>query len=184
MCLAARRSSATMRIRSPTSASIAVARADCSSSVRNLATGELRPSSVTFIHTRPFAPHDRHWSVISSSRLRDVSAPPGTRMPFTHGAWNARNSVAANTSVNSTSSILNRMSGLSVPNRSMASSHDIRGISPRRSPVIASAADATVCEMNASTSSWETKLASASSCMNSNWRSALRSSSRRQRAIW
>ena len=143
MCRAARRSSATMRMRSPTSASIVLLRSACSPSVRNLATGELRPSFKTFIHTRPLAPHSLHWSVRSSNRLRDVSAPPGTRMPFTQGAWNARNSVSANTPVNSTSSIPNRMSGLSVPKRSIASSHDIRGISPGRSPVTASAADAT-----------------------------------------
>ena len=52
------------------------------------------------------------------------------------------------------------------------------------SPVTASAASSTDSEMAASTSSWSTKLISASSCMNSYWRSARRSSSRRQRAIW
>jgi len=41
-----------------------------SSSDRNLATGESRPSAVTFIHTRPLAPSDLARSVRPSSLLR------------------------------------------------------------------------------------------------------------------
>ncbi len=112
-------------------------------------------------------------------------------MPFTHGALKALNSVAAKTDVSSTSSMPKRVSGLSEPKRSRASCQVMAGntVVPSaepagRSPVAASVAAATASEMKASTSAWLTKLASASSCMNSNWRSARRSSSRRQRAIW
>ena len=76
------------------------------------------------------------------------------------------------------------MSGLSTPKRSIASCHVIRSIGGGRSPVTASAAASTASLMASSTSSWDTKLISASSCMNSYWRSARRSSSRKQRAIW
>ena len=74
-------------------------------------------------------------------------------MPFTQGAWNTRASVPANTSVSSTSSIPKRTSGLSEPNRSMASSQVMRGNSVGRSPVTASVASATASEMNVNTSS-------------------------------
>jgi hypothetical protein len=58
------------------------------------------------------------------------------------------------------------------------------GISGTGSPVITSAAARTAVLITARTSSPSAKLISASSCMNSNCRSARRSSSRRQRAIW
>ncbi len=171
----------------------------CSASDRNLATGELSDGTVppsaggsTRIHTRPLAPQSLAWSVRSSSWLRVLSAPPSTRMPLTAAAWNALNSVAEKIEVRSTSSMPKRTSGLSVPKRSSASCQVICGNidrvaghgRPGRSPVAASVAAATASEMKASTSAWLTKLASASSCMNSNCRSARRSSSRRQRAIW
>ena len=73
----------------------------CSASDRNLATGEssvaavARPASTP----GPWRPSCLARSVSSSSRPRRRRRPrPGTRMPFTHGAWKARNSVAANTS--------------------------------------------------------------------------------------
>ena len=105
-------------------------------------------------------------------------------MPLTVWPRNALNSVAANTSVSSTSSMPKRMSGLSEPKRSMASCQVICGISPTSAPATAPAQARIASDTNASTSSCPTKLASTSSCMNSNWRSARRSSSRRQRAIW
>ena len=62
-------------------------------------------------------------------------------MPLTHGALKALNSVAAKTSVSSTSSRPKRTSGLSEPNRSCASCHVMRGdLGAARSPVTASAA--------------------------------------------
>ena len=63
----------------------------------------------------------------------EVGRPaPGTRMPLTHGAWKALNSVAAKTSVSSTSSRPKRTSGLSDPKRSCASCQVMRPISARR----------------------------------------------------
>ena len=97
----------------------------CSSSERNLATGEftvVEPSSAasTRIHTRPLAPQRLARSVRSSSRLRVVSPRRRRgRMPLMHDALNALNSVSANTSVSSTSSMPKRTSGLSEPKRSM-----------------------------------------------------------------
>ena len=101
------------------------------------------------------------------------------------GARNARASVPANTAVSSTNSMPKRTSGLSEPKRSAASSQVIIAIGvDGRSPVAASVAAATASEMKPSTSSWSTNDASASSWVNSNWRSARRSSSRANRAIW
>jgi hypothetical protein len=62
-----------------------------------------------------------------------------------------------------------RKSGLSTPNRSIASCHVMRGMTSGRSPTVASAASSTASLMASSTSSWSTKLISASSCMNSYW---------------
>ena len=77
-----------------------------------------------------------------------------------------------------------RRSGLSVPKRSSASAQVMRSIGGGRSPVAASAASSTASDTKAITSSWVAKEHSMSSWVNSNWRSARRSSSRRQRAIW
>ena len=154
---------------------------------RNLATGDSNdPSAVALSHTRPLAPSDLARSVSLSSWLRPYSAAaPLTLMPLIDAAEaNALNSVPAKASVSSTSSIPKRRSGLSTPKRSIASCHVIRSIVGGRSPVAASAAASTASEIAASTSSWPAKLISASSCMNSYWRSARRSSSRRHRAIW
>ena len=77
-------------------------------------------------------------SVSLSSWLRPYStAAPGTRMPLIASApANALNSVAAKTSVSSTSSRPKRRSGLSTPKRFIASCHVIRSIGcgplPRR----------------------------------------------------
>ena len=113
---------------------------------RNLATGDSNePSAATFSHTRPLAPSALARSVSLSSWLRPYSAAaPGTRIPLIAAApANALNSVAANTSVSSTSSMPKRRSGLSTPKRSIASCHVIRSISGGRSPVTASAAAST-----------------------------------------
>ena len=105
-------------------------------------------------------------------------------MAFTVGAAKARTSVLAKIPESSTSSMPKRRSGLSVPKRSIASVHVICSIGPGRSPVAASAASSTASLTKASTSAWFTNDASMSSWVNSNWRSARRSSSRMQRAIW
>ena len=77
-----------------------------------------------------------------------------------------------------------RRSGLSVPKRSRASFQVIVTIAGGRSPLAANVASMTASLTKSRTSSWPTKEASMSSWVNSNWRSARRSSSRRQRAIW
>ena len=66
---------------------------------------------------------------------------------------NALNSVPANTSVSSTSSMPKRRSGLSTPKRSIASCHVIRSIGRAARPSTASAAASTASEIAASTSS-------------------------------
>ena len=64
-------------------------------------------------------------------------------MPLTASACKARNSVAPNTSPSSTSSRPNRTSGLSEPNRDIASCHVIVAGAAARVPVTASAASST-----------------------------------------
>ncbi len=76
------------------------------------------------------------------------------------------------------------MSGLSTPNRSIDSCHVMRRNAGARSPRTDSTAVCTASVTTAITSSASAKLISMSYCMNSNWRSARGSSSRRHRAIW
>ncbi|COW96796.1 Uncharacterised protein [Mycobacterium tuberculosis] len=56
-----------------------------------------------------------------SSVRRGCDAPPGITTAPTYGAWKTRNVVSEKKSVHSTSSSPNRRSGLSVPNRRIAS---------------------------------------------------------------
>lgn len=184
-------SSATSSSKSPALAPSADTSADFSESERNFATGESSaPASPTFIHTRPLAPSCLARSVSWSSLLRPIAAASGyvaasTRRPLMHPAEaNALNPVPANTAVSSTSSIPKRRSGLSDPKRFIASCHVMRSIGGGVVPVAARAAAITAREIASSTSSLSTKLISASSCVNSYCRSARRSSSRKQRAIW
>ena len=133
---------------SPGWASSAAMTCDDSSADRNLATPASRAGpdspSMTFIHARPFAPQRWQVSTRASIWLRlSASTPPSMRMPFTQGAWNTRASVPSKIGVSSTSSIPNRVSGLSEPYRSCASSQVMRANSVGRWPVTASAALAT-----------------------------------------
>ena len=162
-----------------------------SASERNFATGDSTAESApTFIQTRPLAPIFFARSVKASSLLRPYDAASGyvaasTQMPLMDSApANALNSVDEKSGVNSTNSIPKRRSGLSLPNRSIASRHVIRSIVGGASPVTAVAAATTARPMNSRTSSCDTNDISASNCMNSYWRSARRSSSRRHFAIW
>ena len=167
-------SSATRRIKSPSTAPIVETNAIRSASDKNLATGDSTAESApTFIHTRPFAPIFFARSVRASSLLRPYAAASGyvaasTRMPLMHSApANALNSVAEKSGVNSTNSIPKRKSGLSIPKRSIASRHVIRSMVGGASPVTAVAAATTARPMNSRTSSWDTNDISASNCMNS-----------------
>ena len=184
-------SSATNSNKSPSVAPIVATKASRSASDRNFATGDsTAPPACTFIHTRPLAPIFFARSVSASSLLRPYAAASGyvaasTRIPLMDCApEKALNSVEANSCVSSTNSIPNRRSGLSTPKRSIASRHVMRSIVGGFSPVTASAAAVTARPMNSRTSSCETKDISASSCMNSYWRSARKSSSRKHFAIW
>ena len=175
---------------SPGRASRVSITAAASAADRNLATPPSRaepPSSVgtTLIQARPLAPHRWQVATSSSTRLRGrVSAPPVRQIPFTQGAWNTRAWVSAKIGVNSASSMPKRVSGLSDPKRSMASCQVMRSNVPGSCPVTSTVASATALVTKPSTSSRVTNDASTSSWENSNWRSARRSSSRRQRAIW
>ena len=158
---------------------------------RNLATGERRePSSCTATHTSPFAPSACASAIRSSPSLREVPSPaPGTTRPRTTPPpstteRNTPNSVRPAASVQSRISMPNRRSGRSVPKRRMASAYAMRGNGVGRS-IPASAKHATrTASVRSSMSPGSTKEASTSNCVNSGCRSARRSSSRKQRAIW
>ena len=115
-------------------------------SVRNFATGDSSAPSLARPASTPARPRRAAWPGRRACRpgARDIAPSPGTRMPFTHAAWNARNSVAANTSLRSTSSSPKRTSGLSraVALHRLVPRHPVdrrRGASP----VTASAASST-----------------------------------------
>ncbi len=93
--------------------------------------------------------------------------------------------LVANTSVRSQSSSVIRVSGLSDPKRSIASRYVMRRNGRSRATPPASAQPRTVTSSStARTSSTPTKDISRSTWVNSSWRSARSSSSRKQRAIW
>ena len=184
-------SSATIKIRSPCTAPVDSSNAAFSASDKNLATGESNTKSApTFIQTKPLAPIFLARSVNASSLFLPEAAASGYVSASTQIALidcapaKALNSVALKTDVTSTSFISKRRSGLSTPYCSIASRHVIRSICGGACPVAAVAAAVTAAPIADKTSSWLTKDISASNCMNSYWRSARRSSSRRQRAIW
>ena len=111
---------------------------------------------------------------------------PGTRMPFTHVGLE-RPELGGREHLARGRRARGRSGGRACRCRSAPSPRatSCAGIGPGASPVTASAAASTASADHAPcTSSASAKLISASSCMNSNCRSARRSSSRRQRAIW
>ena len=184
-CRTTGRASATSSTRSPGSAASADRTPASSASDRNLATGLSSPWSVTRIHTRPLAPHRLAASVRSSSRLREKSPAPGTRMPFTVWPANALNPVVGED--------VGQLDQLHAePHIGLVGAVALHGLVPGHAGDVAAPRrrpprrwrSAPRADTNASTSSWPTKLASTSSWVNSNWRSARRSSSRRHRAIW
>ena len=183
--------SETTRTRSPGSAFVRSSRRTASSSDRWRASGPSSPGpgpapplSTTRNQASPAAPAFLACAVSSSSLERGRTAPSCTTIAFVAGDEKALTSVRSKTGVRSTSSMPKRRSGLSVPKRSSASAHVMRSIGGGRSPVAASAASSTTSATKPITSSWLAKEHSMSSCVNSNCRSARRSSSRRQRAIW
>jgi hypothetical protein len=122
--------------------------------------------------------------------LRESSCFAGTTMPMTRPPASTAprktlNSDAFAHSSTPTSSSPNRMSGLSTPKRSIASLQAMRGNGVGSSTWSASRnVSASARSQAAKTSSSSTKDISMSSCVNSGWRSARRSSSRKQRATW
>ena len=77
-----------------------------------------------------------------------------------------------------------RRSGRSVPKRAIASSWEIRGIGSSTSMPATPSTWAISRSLASITSSTSTNDISMSSWVKSGWRSARRSSSRKQRAIW
>ena len=104
--------------------------------------------------------------------------PPGITTAPTYGAWNTRNGVPEKYSVSSTSSTSKRRSGLSDPNRRIASANVMCGISPISWPTVPAHSARMTSSPTASTSACSTKLISMSSWVNSGWRSLRKSSSR------
>ena len=118
---------------------------------------------------------------------------PLTRPPAASVSSNTRNpdagapSAPVSAGARSNSSMANRMSGLSEPKRSIASSYSNTGNGTSRigrSGVVALLTSMIICSMNPRTVASSTKLISRSSWVNSGWRSPRMSSSRKQRAIW
>ena len=163
--------------------------AEISASERNLAIGERQPSSWTNAHTSPLAPCCLASSVSTSRSERGSSRAPAliprTTPPEARTSANTLNWVPVSASARSWSSSPKRVSGRSIPYRETASAKVMRGhggegtSNPSRSntaPMTAS--------MPSITSSSSTNAISTSSWVNSGWRSARVSSSRKQRAIW
>ena len=118
--------------------------------------------------------------------LRERLSPPSTLMALTMAAWaKSLKPEPLVASVSSTSSMPKRVSGLSTPKRRMASSQVMRlkGVAISL-PKTSLKRRATRFSARVMTSSSRTKLSSMSTWVNSGWRSARRSSSRKQRTIW
>ena len=150
-----------------------------------------RSESCTLKNVSPPAPPAFTTSSYLRSWVPEISAPPaitiaaavppGILAPFAITLRGER----AHRSVTSTNSRPNRTSGLSLPNRPIDSRNVSRGngslsSTPRHSRHMAANRPSTA----AKTSFSVTKLISRSICVCSGWRSARRSSSRRQRASW
>ncbi len=177
-------------MRSPGSAQVLFSNAAISSSLKNLAIGDLIPSSSTTIHARPFAPY-----VFTNSPRLSISfllKPPHplalialTLPPPVTASENTLKPHSLTRSDTSTSSIPNLMSGLSEPNLSMASLYGILG---NGVSISTPSASLKAFFINPSfiviTSSTSTKDISRSSCVNSGCLSALRSSSLKHLATW
>ena len=187
---AVRHSSATTRTRSPAPRPVAATMPARSASESTLSSGEVegRPAP-SRCHLEPgqtlgaelLGPLDEGVEPVAAERgaVRRRAAPSrtGRRRPGPR--------CRRTPSPRSTSSMPKRRSGLSVPKRSMASCHVMRldgrrALAHRRLGGV----ERRPRRRRPCTSSWVTNDASMSSWVNSNWRSARRSSSRRQRAIW
>ena len=121
--------------------------------------------------------------------MRDERAAPGTTRPRTtpfasSASRNGANVVAANAGVSSWISIPKRRSGLSEPYLPIASLYGIRGSGSGTSTPISAKAALITGSIRPKTMSGVANEISTSTWVNSGWRSARRSSSRKQRAIW
>ncbi len=154
-------------------------------SERNFAIGERSsPFASRTRYARPFAP--RSFAISSSAPSSARENVLGTRRKRTASACaKTPNPDPRVASVASSSSRANRVSGLSDPNRRSASANVMRGhgvsiSTPRHSRQIA----ANISSIRRNRSSRSGNAISTSSCVISCTRSARRSSSRKQIAIW
>ena len=161
------------------------ASASSSASDRNFAIGERRsPLSSRMTYASPFAPRSFASSSSVASSAREKVR--GTRRYRTASAFaKTPNSDPRVASVASSSSSPNRRSGLSVPKRRSTSANVSRGhgvgiSTPRHSRQMV----ANISSIEAKSASRSGKLISTSSWVISCTRSARRSSSRKQIAIW
>ena len=177
--------------RSPGSTSISAFRAAHSSSVKNFLMGLFSwPSVVNATQAMPLAPLASAMLASFSTSPRDQSPAPLTLMAFTTPPdWatlaNTLKPVSFTMSVMSWSSMPKRTSGRSQPYRRMASAYCIfcSGKATSVTPTAFKVSAMTPSIMS-HTSSPSTKDISISTWVNSGWRSARRSSSRKHRAIW
>ena len=145
------------------------------------------PSSLYLTYTNPFAPTCGRFtkSVSSSSCLRVYEAQPGTQIPPIYSALlNTAKSLVRARRVRSANFIPKRISGLSQPYCSIASCHVIRGNAGISIPLISLKRWRIISSKIPSTSSRSTNDISQSIWVNSGWRSARRSSSRKHFTIW
>ena len=147
------------------------------------------PSVVNAIQAMPFAPFSAAMSASFSTSPRLQSPAPFALMAFTTPPdcatlENTLKPVSLTMSVMSCSSMPKRVSGRSLPKRSMASEYCMRCSGKTCSTPTASSTSAITPSIMSMTSSPCTKLISMSTWVNSGWRSARRSSSRKHRAIW
>ncbi len=162
-----------------------------SSPFKNLAMGDCHGPSVIFIHASPFAPNSAAYAASSSIIFleKSLAAPltliPLTTPPFSTVSLNTLNSQPETISEIFLSSSSNLVSGLSLPNLSIASAYSMRGIGSTISIASISLKSLFTIPSNISiTSSSFTNDISRSTCVNSGCRSARRSSSLKQRTIW
>ena len=127
--------------------------------------------------------------VYSSICLRVISLPFGTRMTVTRpfeslaGPWNTLKSTSFTISATSTISNGLRKSGLSEPKRRIASCQVITGNLPKSTPIISCHKPCTIRSIISRTSGAVKKEVSTSIWVNSGWRSARKSSSRKHFTI-
>mmetsp|Transcript_16998 Transcript_16998/g.45852 ORF Transcript_16998/g.45852 Transcript_16998/m.45852 type:complete len:223 (+) Transcript_16998:980-1648(+) len=180
------------QMRSPSAASHASAHFLRSSAPKNFLADESRSTApslrlFTFTHTRPGAPTCSPVHVFSRffTCLVDQLPTPGQQIAPTYSASsNTLKSLPLARCVISRSFMPKRRSGLSMPYSSMAWLQGMRGKGGRSTPLVCRKRSRARPSNTRSTSSCVTNESSQSTCVNSGWRSARSSSSRKHLTIW